>query len=265
MSEEDAEIARLQEMQAAQAGNDWSAVSQDQQEESITEHNIESVKRENVADDNVLHSLSPLANAADDDDEYDPSLVVPQPAIALPDSRSSSRASVQKPKKVGGFVADDSDEEEDVQSPAAQDSGVLQVPAPNSSTRTLSPSPLQNSMTQEDLKSPSAQVEQNGNQAMAPVASIPIPSGTGTSVAPAKVAPVNVAAISSAQPKARLPHDTMGLLEDRIKEDPRGDIDAWMSLISEHRGRSKYDEAREVYERFLKLFPHAVSRSKQNF
>ena len=31
-------------------------------------------------------------------------------------------------------------------------------------------------------------------------------------------------------PKARLPHDTLGILEDRIKEDPRGDVDAWLSL-----------------------------------
>ena len=62
-----------------------------------------------------------------------------------------------------------------------------------------------------------------------------------------------------AVPKARLPHDRVGILEDRIKDDPRGDLDAWLSLIGEHRKRNKLDDARAVYERFLKLFPMAVS------
>ncbi len=59
-------------------------------------------------------------------------------------------------------------------------------------------------------------------------------------------------------PKARLPHDTLGILEERIKEDPRGDIEAWLSLIGEYRKRSKLDEARSVYERFFAVFPAAV-------
>ena len=66
------------------------------------------------------------------------------------------------------------------------------------------------------------------------------------------------AAAAAALPKARLPHDTIGILEDRIKEDPRGDMDAWLSLIGEFRKRSKLDEARAVYERFFAVFPAAV-------
>lgn len=58
--------------------------------------------------------------------------------------------------------------------------------------------------------------------------------------------------------KARLPHDRVGMLEDRIKEDPRGDLDAWLGLIGEHRRRNKISEARAVYERFFKVFPMAV-------
>jgi cleavage stimulation factor subunit 3 len=64
---------------------------------------------------------------------------------------------------------------------------------------------------------------------------------------------------STTLPKARLPHDTTGILEDRIKEDPRGDLDAWLALIKEHRNRNKLDDARAVYERFFKVFPQAVS------
>lgn len=62
--------------------------------------------------------------------------------------------------------------------------------------------------------------------------------------------------------KARLPHDRVGLLEDRIKEDERGDLDAWLNLIGEHRKRDKVEEARKVYGRFFGVFPWAVSISK---
>ena len=64
---------------------------------------------------------------------------------------------------------------------------------------------------------------------------------------------------TSTAPKVRLPHDKLGILEDRIKEDERGDLDAWQNLINEHRKRGKLDDARKVYERFLALFPTAVS------
>lgn len=66
------------------------------------------------------------------------------------------------------------------------------------------------------------------------------------------------AAPMTAVPKARLPHDKIGILEDRIKEDPRGDLDAWQSLINEHKKRGKLEDARNVYERFLIVFPSAV-------
>lgn len=62
--------------------------------------------------------------------------------------------------------------------------------------------------------------------------------------------------------KARLPHDKIGLLEDRIKEDERGDMDAWLNLISEHRKRGKLDDARRVYEKFFSVFPSTVSSHK---
>ena len=62
----------------------------------------------------------------------------------------------------------------------------------------------------------------------------------------------------SATAKARLPNDTIGILEDRIKEDEKGDIDAWLSLISEHNKRGKLDDVRKVYDRFFAIFPHAV-------
>lgn len=70
------------------------------------------------------------------------------------------------------------------------------------------------------------------------------------------------ALVNSSLPKARLPHDTVGILEDRIKEDPRGDLDAWLDLVNEHKKRAKLDDARTVYERFLTTFPAAVRLSQ---
>ncbi|OJD13844.1 hypothetical protein AJ78_05740 [Emergomyces pasteurianus Ep9510] len=60
--------------------------------------------------------------------------------------------------------------------------------------------------------------------------------------------------------RGRLPHDRVGILEDRIEADPRGDTDAWLELINEHRTRNKLDSAREVYERFFKVFPSAAEQ-----
>jgi cleavage stimulation factor subunit 3 len=71
------------------------------------------------------------------------------------------------------------------------------------------------------------------------------------------IAPTPVPDSPSAQ--GRLAHDRVGILEDRIEEDPRGDIPAWLELIAEHRSRGRLDSARETYERFLKVFPMAVS------
>ena len=65
--------------------------------------------------------------------------------------------------------------------------------------------------------------------------------------------------------RKRLPQDLVGQLEDRIAEDPRGDLDAWMSLISEHKRKGKFDDARIVYERFFVLFPQAVSLLSLSF
>jgi cleavage stimulation factor subunit 3 len=72
-------------------------------------------------------------------------------------------------------------------------------------------------------------------------------------------APSELPTPTSAIPKARLPNDRIGILEDRIKEDEKGDLDAWLSLLAEYKARGKLDEARKTYDRFFKLFPSAVS------
>lgn len=87
-----------------------------------------------------------------------------------------------------------------------------------------------------------------------PTETLPAPTATDTTTAAVTVYSTPTTAV----PRARLPHDKIGILEDRIKEDPRGDLSAWLSLLDEHKKRGKIDDARAVYERFLTLFPSAV-------
>ncbi|KAF3934277.1 hypothetical protein ABW19_dt0202891 [Dactylella cylindrospora] len=60
--------------------------------------------------------------------------------------------------------------------------------------------------------------------------------------------------------KKRLTHDIVGKLEDRIAQDSRGDLDAWLALINEHQKKGKLEDARGVYERFLTMFPTAADQ-----
>ena len=75
---------------------------------------------------------------------------------------------------------------------------------------------------------------------------------TKSPISPPQVSPPDAA-------RSRLPHDTMGILEDRIRDDPKGDMNAWLSLIDEHKKRGKIDEIRKIYDRFFVVFPQAVS------
>jgi cleavage stimulation factor subunit 3 len=271
MAEEDAEIALLHRLQAGQESVAWGADAADGVAEgeipSNTEHNNKQDKKQTVADDEVLRAYSPSGSGAvsDDGDEYDPSSVTPLPpaVIAEEQSRSSSRASSRKPKTVGGFLADDSDEESD-ESSSVQISTGLQPTVHNTLNLTISPSPLQVSVTPSDLQSPIQNQDdsQQGVLSSSTLSVNPNFPGAGTSQAPSMQKTLSAGLSASVQgasaPKGRLPHDRIGILEDRIKEDPRGDLDAWRSLISEHRKRNKFDDARAVYERFFKVFPQAV-------
>ncbi|KAH6721494.1 hypothetical protein BKA61DRAFT_159597 [Leptodontidium sp. MPI-SDFR-AT-0119] len=269
MGEEDAEIALLQhQMQAGQDGMAWedegaNGVAEGEQPSNTEHTNDQDVKRENVADDQVLRALSSSGSAAESDGgDYDPASLSTLPAITVAgqvESRSSSRGSTRKPKTVGGFIADDSDEEYDAATPV-QAVGGLQPAATNSSSRALSPSPLHNSVTPQDM--PTTPEDQGDSKASQSSYNLPMnTSVTGATSVPAPAAQVLTSAAPAQDvslPKARLPHDRVGILEDRIKEDPRGDLDAWLSLISEHRKRNKLDDARVVYERFFKVFPQAA-------
>lgn len=209
-------------------------------------------------------------NAGDaPDPSQDPPPAESQTSTPVP----PSGASVQpQTNTIGGFVAEDEDgddeEEADYEPPAA-----LGMDDANTMPMTMSEDPNSENanQTSPDVSlQPSAQGSAgvpdatNSSFSPAPVSNLD-PSAPGqvpwasreaslqTSTAPTPVPD------SSSPSRGRLPHDRVGILQDRIDEDPRGDIPAWLELIAEHRGRNRLDSAREIYERFLKVFPMAVS------
>ncbi|KAH7095245.1 hypothetical protein FB567DRAFT_543590 [Paraphoma chrysanthemicola] len=186
----------------------------------------------------------------------------------------------KQPRTRGGFVDESEDEEEEpVAQPKTAASALLSATGPaESPQRSFSNTP-NNTVPTPDVQLHSAQDQGPSSLLSASVAvnesapslassvpngSTPVPDATkpgapdflniASGRQSAAVTPVPT---STALPKARLPQDRIGILEDRIAEDPRGDIEAWLSLIEEHRRRHKTDDARAVFERFFKIFPTA--------
>ncbi|QSZ31112.1 hypothetical protein DSL72_000675 [Monilinia vaccinii-corymbosi] len=262
MAEEDADIALLHQLQAGQDATAWEDGDDGIAEGDLpsnTEDNNEHVKQDSVKDAQVSRALSPSGAAAlAAGGDYDPSSVTSLPAVVTEQDRSrpSSQTSVRKPKTVGGFIADDSDEENDESTPL--NPGHLQLPTSDNPKR--SPSPLQNSTVQQEVPIKMENQVDRKAEALSSIPNSMNPSNVGTPIEQTSVqVPSSVGTEQSTSvPRARLPHDKLGMLEDRVKEDPRGDMEAWLALIGEHRKRNKLDDARVVYERFLKVFPHAA-------
>lgn len=168
---------------------------------------------------------------------------------------------VKHPRTVGGFVVDEDDDEEGETTGLNGSLGTTSSPkAAQAADNAFSTSelPIEKATQDAGLAAPvnvsSVVAPPFSTSHRSPLASNASASGT----------PLNFSAESSFPlPKARLPQDRVGILEDRIADDPRGDIDAWLNLISELHSRNKLDDARAVYERFFKIFPSAVS-SNQN-
>jgi cleavage stimulation factor subunit 3 len=187
MAEEDTDIAVLRQLQAGQdmmSENDGANGTEGKV--SITEEDNNHQEEQKVEDDQSLRVISPSSTS------------VPAVAVAEDESRASSVASSRRPRTVGGFLADDSDDEDQTASTS------LQVPP--TQNRILSPSPLQNSI---------APAGSNGDSTTGVVNAPPVTS-TGTS-SHVQASPL---AVTAAAPKARLPHDKVGILEDRIVSVP---------------------------------------------
>lgn len=177
-------------------------------------------------------------------------------------------------RTIGGFDVEDDEDEDEVDNEEAdyEPPAVLGVDDSNAMPMTMSEDPIsenQNHTTSPDVSShlqPSASVLDvvaNSSYSPAPVSNID-PS-VSASLQWAQDPSMRNSTVPTPVPdspsglKGRMAHDRVGILQDRVDEDPRGDISAWLELIAEHRARNRLDSAREVYERFLKEFPVAVS------
>lgn len=203
-----------------------------------------------------------------------------QSATPMPTSGAPAQ---QKAKTIGGFVVDDdedeagddkgepdadadAEEDADYEPPGVLDTEDMDAPVSGTANQTSSaldvPStePAQDPASAKDVSHSSYSPAPKNDVSAAPGQSLQIPQAVQSDTAQNSAAPTPTPdAPSTSPPKGRLPHDRVGILEDRIQEDPRGDIQAWLDLINEHRSRNRIDNAREVYERFLKMFPLAVS------
>ncbi|KAL5121168.1 mRNA 3'-end-processing protein rna14 [Pleosporales sp. CAS-2024a] len=219
---------------------------------------------------------SPAA-AADGEGELS---LEPQPAPASTEP-AAAPAPAKQPRTRGGFVDESEDEEEEsVEQPKSAVSVLLSAAGPTESPQRSFTNTPNNTLAPPDVQLHSAQDQGASSLLSASVAvhesvpslASPVPNGTtplpdvamngapgGFNVASGRqsTAPVTPVPTSAALPKARLPQDRIGILEDRIAEDPRGDTEAWLSLIEEHRRRHKHDDARSAFDRFLKVFPTA--------
>lgn len=254
----------------------------------------------------------------DDEEEYEPDFGDAPAQDSPAHDKASSTASAQpsqqvsrtpsaapnvaeqstKPKTVGGFILEESDDEEDA-TPAppqlegsrgaqsglgeAQDLSLGSEPTPDAvaasnaqqnngltgsttlaaSTTASVPAPV--SSVPSDIPIPAVQV----SAAVADQSNVFSPSVQPSAAPTPTPKPANGTATSqppqSAPVPQRLAHDRVGQLEDRIKDDPKADTDAWMSLIAHYKEKDQPDNARKVYERFLAVFPSAVCTNQADY
>lgn len=188
----------------------------------------------------------PAAGTTDDVGDYDPATVTEAHSLA-PNSltqaplKPSPQPVAKKPRTVGGFLVGESDSEEEAESAQAKD-----VPKPNGKpAASLPPSPLRASVN-------TNQVGGSSSNTSPKVKAPPTPALGGSG---------NNSSQAGAAFHQEVPKDRVQLLEDRVNNDARGAVDEWLALISEHRARNDVVQARQVYERFLKTFPEAVSEA----
>ncbi|KAG9202219.1 mRNA 3'-end-processing protein rna14 [Epicoccum nigrum] len=191
---------------------------------------------------------------------------------------SAAPTPAKQPRTIGGFVDESEDEDEEpvaatkAAAPAllraSEAAETPQRSITNTPNNTL-PTPDVQIHSAQDQGVPSVSASVAVNEPALSTAPVPVNGTTPVldatkqagplTIDPARQATASVtpAPPSASLPKARLPQDRIGILNDRIQEDPRGDIEAWLGLIDEQRKRHKYDEARDVFNRFLEQFPTA--------
>ncbi|KAK3677215.1 mRNA 3'-end-processing protein rna14 [Recurvomyces mirabilis] len=216
-----------------------------------------------------------------------------QQPTAQPDAQPATEA--VKPKTIGGFVIEDEDEEEEEEeSEGTSMTGAGDVPLASEPTQDSAAAPppqlhadslngSTSSASAPSLPTTSAVLPVQGSH----VDAASLLTSTTDSAAVADQAKAPASALSSAaqpvvdsvavtpQPTTngitaptdtsnatplpsmtqRLPHDKVGRLEDRIKEDPKADVGAWWELVQHYRDKDQGDNARKVLDRMLEVWP----------
>jgi cleavage stimulation factor subunit 3 len=276
-----AELAFLNEMKESDpAANYSNGDAQEQPEDSFDpdEYDPAHLDTSFAVPDDQSPSEQSSASMMPDSAAQSPPTATDSSLKPPPAETAAAPTPTKQPRTMGGFVVESEDEEEDVPESKPAGSTLLQATAGGSSdtpqrslshtpNNTLPPSnvPLQNVQDQDDSGvSLSTGVPVNNivttvasavPDAITPVSDSNRPAPLDNSVPVSARPSAAPTPITSSLPKPRLPQDRVGMLEDRIAEDPRGDMDAWLSLINEHRKRGKHAETRAVYDRFFKVFP----------
>ncbi|KAF4126057.1 cleavage stimulation factor subunit 3 [Geosmithia morbida] len=248
-----------------------SHISADAEEEEEEE---ESVQDDGADYDPESVSFDPPFQVPDPDPA--PASSAPAPAVAPgADARTKTQSQRPKPKMSGGFVVeasddeeedddDDDDEEEDDDDGGDDDgdgddgNGNGNANTPQTDAAVAAVAATENNGTSVPTRSQNqtAQAQpQQQQQHGIPVASrsvsvMPAPAPAPEARIPEPHVPVGIPTVAGLDPTV--------ILEARIKEDPRGDMDAWLGLMADHRRRSSVDALRSVYNRFLEVFPQAV-------
>ena len=229
-------------------------------------------------DPSVSHALASTMN------NRPSSTINTQESATMKYFSSSNTLTQNQPRTKGGFVVDDDEEDDDDDEDTKDMLDVYETPnepeanitAPVSGPQSL----LNSSSTAPVPIHAAAETPVQANTVSNGASGVVPPSATvshpdvvtqrGNTVTPLQIAstsqnnivpvPESVNATpTSAGPKTRLAHDIIGILEDRIKDDPRGDVGAWLELIDELKRRNKKEDARRTYDNFFNVFPLAVS------
>lgn len=231
-----------------------------------------------------------------DSTEQRPDSAVPELAQAAPPTQPDPPMNLPaKPQqKMAGFIVEESDDEQDAGAPLApsqlngsasaqpdlgaiahdeaRDVSISSVPQDTAAASTsLNGStavhvPASTSNVSDPSLQPSASTAQGkvispvaSASASASIAPTPQPPATAVAAAPAEQPPkINGTELQQLPLPARLPHDKVGQLEERITDDPKGDTKAWLSLVDHYYEKGQYDNARKIYQRFIETFPTAV-------
>ncbi|KAL1884169.1 hypothetical protein VTK73DRAFT_6838 [Phialemonium thermophilum] len=186
-------------------------------------------------------------DGASDAGDYDPETVTssllagPESAASLPQSNPSPQPTSKKPKSAGGFLVGESESEDE--EPVSSSNGPLSH-GPTLQAEISAVSSRQPSIIVRDADSEF----RNGQDV----------SHTKDDVHGGEHRSNPQIAVTATDLKPKPAHDTIATWEAQVREDPRGALDAWMGLINEYRARNRMEDARNIYERFLSVFPQAA-------